>query len=126
MDIEHDVPAIHKNGFVAQYAQCHVQDSPLLDPFLQAGFVRHSKQELKGLGGDAILRVIQEQSHRFGRHALAAFRVGEKKFPKMQRPGLFGVRLQRLPGRAFGQGLIAVFIRALLALLSAKSWVTVG
>ena len=80
----------------ARRAQGHVQDGALLrdidflaakhgvDPLPQAGFFRQLKQELEGLVGDAILRVIEEQAHRLGRHALAAFRIGGKKFSEMQ------------------------------------------
>ena len=104
----------------ARCAQRHVQHGALfgdidflaakhgVDPLAQAGFFRQSKQELEGFVGDAVLRVIEEQADRFGRHALAAFRIGGK-FPEMQRPGLFVVRCQGLPGRAFGEGFYGGF-----------------
>ena len=65
-------------------AQGHVQDGPVfrdvdllaaehgVDPRPQAGFLGQLEEELEGFVGDAILRVIEVEAHRLGRHPLAA------------------------------------------------------
>jgi hypothetical protein len=50
---------------------------------LQAGFLGELKEEREGFVGDAILRVVQVETHRLGRHALAALGVIREEISEM-------------------------------------------
>ena len=77
-------------------AQGHVQDRPLLrdvdfvaakhgvDPRSQARFLGQFEEQLEGFVGDAVLRVIEEEAHRLGGHALAALGVVREEVAQMQ------------------------------------------
>ena len=112
VDLGHDVLAIDDDGCSSRRAQRHVQDGAVLgdvdllaaehgvDPRAQAGFLRQLQEQLEGFVGDAILRVVEEDAHRLGRHPLAAPWVIREELPQMQSPDLLVVGLERLPGRA--------------------------
>ena len=88
-------------------AQGHVQDGPVLrdvdllaaehgvDPRSQAGFLRQLQEELEGLVGDAILRVIEEDAHGLGRHPLAALGIIREELPQVQFPDCLMVGASR-------------------------------
>ena len=92
MDLGHHVLAVDDDGCAFRGAQGHVQDGPLLgdvdllapehgiDPRSQAGFLGQLEEELQGLVGDAVLRVIEVDAHGLGGHALAALGVSAKSF----------------------------------------------
>jgi len=112
VDLRHDVLAVHHDGCVTRRAQSHVQHGAVfrdvesltaehsVDPRLQAGLLRQFQQESQGSGGDAVLRVIEIQSNRFGRQALAAFGIVGEERAEMQVSDLLIVAFQRLPCRA--------------------------
>ena len=86
VDLGHDVLAIDEDGWPSRRAQRHVQDGAVfrdvdllaaehgVDPAAQAGFLRQLQKELERFVGDAVLRVIEEDARRLGRHPLAALR----------------------------------------------------
>ena len=89
-----------------------MQDGPVLgdvdllapehgvDPRAQAGFLGQLQEELEGFVGDAILRVVEEEAHRLGRHPLAALGVICEELPQVQFPHLAdgGLRAPSRPG----------------------------
>ena len=96
VDLRHDILAVHEDGCSFGRAQGHVQHGALLrdvdflaaehgvDPRSQAGFLGQLEQQLEGFVGDAVLRVIQEEARRLGRHALAALGVIREEIAQMQ------------------------------------------
>jgi hypothetical protein len=100
---------VNDNCCSARRAQGHVQDGSVLrdvdllatkhgvDPRTQAGFLRQLKEELEGLIGDAILRVIEEDAHSLGGQACAAFGIIREEFPEVQFPHLLMVGFEGLP-----------------------------
>ena len=96
VDLRHHVLAIDDDGCASRRAQGHVQDGAVfrdvdllapehgVDALAQAGFLRQLQEELEGFVGDAILRIIQVEAHRLGRHALAAFGIIRKELAQMQ------------------------------------------
>jgi hypothetical protein len=68
-----------------------------LDPLPQAGFLRELKQQLNRVAGDAILRVIEIDAHRFSGQAFAALTVLREQISQMQCASLLSVRLEALP-----------------------------
>ena len=99
VDLRHYILAVDNNLRRLRRAQGHVQHrSPFrhvdlvpakhgVDPRLKPGLLRQIDQQLDGLAGDAILRVIEEQAHGLNRHLFAALWVGRKEIAQM-----FGVR----------------------------------
>ncbi len=87
VDLGHHVLAVDDDRCAARRAQGHVQDGAVfrdvdlvaaehgVDPRAQAGFLRQLQEELEGLVGDAILRVVEEEARRLGRQALAALGI---------------------------------------------------
>ena len=60
-------------------------------------------EQLESLVGDAVLRVIQVEPHRFGGHTLAAFRVVGKKLAQMEVPNISVVSFKGFPCRTFSE-----------------------
>ena len=95
MDLRHHVLAVDDDRCSFRRAQGHVQDGPVfrdvdllasehgVDPRAQAGFLGQLQEELEGFVGDAILRVIEEEAHRLGRHALAARGIIREELAQM-------------------------------------------
>ena len=93
-------------------AQGHVQDGPVfrdvdllapkhgVDPRSQAGFFRQLPEQRQGFVGDAVLRVIEVDARRLGRHALAAGGIIREELPQVQVPDLSMVGREGLPCRA--------------------------
>ena len=96
VDLRHHVLAINNNRCASRRAQGDMQDGAVfrcvdflapehgIDAFVQPGLLRQLQQKLEGFVGDAVLRVIQVEARRFGRHAFAAFRVIGKELAQMQ------------------------------------------
>ena len=96
-------------------AQGHVQDGPVfrdvdllapehgVDARSQAGFLRQLQEELEGFVGDAVLRVIQVEAHRLGRHALAALGIVREELSEMQLADIFMVGFKGLPCLTFSE-----------------------
>ena len=74
-----------------------------VDPRLQIGILGQSQEQLEGLVGDAILRVIEEDAQVLCRHPLAALGIIREQLSKVQIPDLLMVSCQCLPGRASGE-----------------------
>jgi hypothetical protein len=55
------------------------------------------QQELEGFVSDAILRVVQLEAQRFGRHTLATFRVVCEELAQMQLTDILMVSFEGLP-----------------------------
>ena len=95
VDLGHDVLAVDNDGRPSGRAQGHVQHRPLLrdvdlvpakhgvDARLQRRFLGQLHEQLQGFVGDAVLRVVQKESHRLGGHALAALGVVREKIAQM-------------------------------------------
>src|SRR5271166_4861119 len=70
-----------------------------VDPRAQIRLLGQLKEELKGLIGDPVLRIIEEDSYGLGRQALATFRVIREQLAEMQVLDLRVVCLERFPCR---------------------------
>ena len=80
-------------------AQGHVQDGAVLrdvdllaaehgvDPRAQAGFLGQLQEQLERLVGDAVLRVVEVDARRLGRHALAALGIVREELREDAAPG---------------------------------------
>ena len=91
MNTGHNVFAIHENGLPFGRAQSHVQDRALLrhvdllaaehriDARAQSGFLRQLQQQLQGLIGNAILRVVEVNADGFGGKSLTTGGVIRKE-----------------------------------------------
>ena len=109
VDLRHHVLAIDDDGCSSRRAQGHVQDSAVfrdvdllapehgVDAFAQPGFLGKLQQELEGFVSDAILRVVQIEAQRFGRHTLATFGIIRKKLAQMQLTDTLMVSGESLP-----------------------------
>src|SRR5690606_25579148 len=64
-------------------------------------------QAMHRVGGDALLRVVQIQSDRFGGQRLAAGRIGREELAQMGCSDLRKMLLERLPLRARGEAHLA-------------------
>jgi hypothetical protein len=73
-----------------------------VDPPPQARLLSQLDEELDGIVGDAILRVIEVQAHSLGRHPLATLGVIGEEIAEMQFPDLAIVGLESHPRLAFG------------------------
>src|SRR5271157_3086750 len=71
-----------------------------VDPRSQAGFLCQLQEELESFVGDAILRVIEEDTRSLARHPLATLGIIGEQFPEMQFSDLLMVGFECLPGRA--------------------------
>jgi hypothetical protein len=71
-----------------------------IDARAQAGFIRESQEELEGFVCDAILRVIQVQADRLGRHTFAAFSIIGEELSQMQVAHSLIMRREVIPRRA--------------------------
>ena len=115
VDLGHDVLAIHEDGRASGRAQGHVQHGAVfcevdflaaehgLHALAQVGFPRQLNQQLEGLVGDAVLRIIQEQAGRFRRQAFAALGILGKQFPQMQMPDFLVMDSQCFPSGPLGE-----------------------
>ena len=109
VDLRHHVLAIDDDGCSSRRAQGHVQDGAVfrdvdllapehgVDPLAQAGFLGQLQEELEGFVGDAILRVVQVEAQRLGRHALAALGIVREELAQMQLADLLIVSFEGLP-----------------------------
>ena len=68
----------------------------------QAGLLRQLQQQLDGLVGDAILRVVEVDPGRIDGHALAPLGIFGEQGAQMQAQHFLVVGLQGLPRRALG------------------------
>ena len=121
MDLGHDIFSIQDDGRAFRRAQGHVQDGAVFrdvdflatehgcDAPAQIGLFGQLDQQLEGLIGDAVLRIIQVEARRLGRQTLAAFRVIGEKCPKMQVLDLLVVGGEGLPRRSLGEPLDRCF-----------------
>ena len=82
-----------------------------VDPPAQAGFLGKLSEELNGLGGNSVLRIIEVNTRRFGSDALAALAVIGEQISQMQRAHASTMRLQFLPGRPLRQQLVREWLR---------------
>ncbi len=88
--IGHDVVPVDNDGCPARRAQRDMQHCPIfgdvnlvtaehgVDPRPQTGLLRELKEEPDRLVGHAILRIIEVNTRRFGRHTLAALIVSRE------------------------------------------------
>ena len=115
MNFRHDVLAVHENARTFGRPQRDVQHGAIfgdvdllaaehrLDPRLQSGFLRQLQQQLERFVGDAVLRVIQEQSGGLEGHSLPALGIGGEQFLEVQAFDFPVMRRERFPGRALGE-----------------------
>ena len=95
VDLGHYILAVDDYRCTSRRAQSDMQNGSILrdinliaskhriDPRSQAGFLCQLKQELEGFIGDAILRVIEVETHCLRGQALAALRVIGKELSKV-------------------------------------------
>ena len=117
MDLGHHVLAVDKNLRPLRRAQRHVQHRPPfgevdlvaakhgIDPRLQTRLLRQFDQQLDGLVGNAILRVVEEQAHGLNGHFRAALRVCREQIAQMHPTYLLMVSFELLPGLQLSQRL---------------------
>ncbi len=74
-----------------------------VDAFAQSGFLGKLQEQLEGFVGDAVLRVIQVEAHRLGRHAFAAFRVIRKEPAQMNLADILVMSFKGLPCWTFSE-----------------------
>ena len=75
-----------------------------VDPRAQVALLRELQQQLDGLVGNTVLRVIQIQPHALGGQSLAALGVIREKFPQMHVFDALVMRFERLPRGTLCQG----------------------
>src|SRR5258706_16229269 len=104
----HDIIPVDFDGCPAGRSQGPVKDGPVfgavdflavehrVDPLPQSGFLRESREEIKRLVSDAILRVMEINARRFGRKAPATLTVIGEQIPQMQGAGLLTLRFEAL------------------------------
>ena len=95
VDLGHDVFAVQHNRFVFGRAEGHVQHGAMLgevnfvsakhgvDLRAQARLLGQLEEEAESLLRDAILRIVEEDTHGFGGHALAALGVFREQASEM-------------------------------------------
>jgi hypothetical protein len=115
VDSRDHVLTINDDGSAFRGAQSDVQDGPVfrdvdlltpehgVDARAQAGFLRQLQEELEGFVGDAVLRVIQVEARRLGRHVLAALGVIGKELSEMERADIFLMGFKGLPCFTFSE-----------------------
>src|SRR5712691_3927287 len=117
VDLGHYVLAINNDSCSSWRAQGHMQDSAVFRDvdFLapehgintppESGCIRELQEQLEGLVGDAILRVIEVDTYRFGRHTLAACGIIRKKLAQMELTDILMVSGEGLPCLTFSEGI---------------------
>jgi hypothetical protein len=115
MDLRHHVLAVDQDGGPFRRAQRDMQDRPLLgdvdlvsakhgvDPRLQPGLPSQFDQQLDGIAGNAILRVVEQQAQGLNRELLAALRVSREQVAQVQGADLLMVGLESIPCLQFNQ-----------------------
>ena len=110
-----DILAVYQDGLTFGRTQSDVQHSTVLrdvdpvaaehgvEPVAQASLLRQIEEELQGLGGDTVLRVVEVKADGFKGQRFATAGVIREQLPKVQRADLLIVGLKGLPGRAFGE-----------------------
>ena len=95
MNLGHHVQAVHDDGGFSGSAQGDVQYGPFfrdvdllapehgVDPLPESGFLRQPQEECHGLVGDPVLRIVEVDARRLGRHPLAALGVVREKLSEM-------------------------------------------
>jgi hypothetical protein len=73
-----------------------------VDPRAQTAFFRQSEEQSEGFVGNAILRVVEVETHCLGGQAFAPLGVIRKELSEMQFPDLLIMRLESLPSRECG------------------------
>ncbi|MCY1351323.1 hypothetical protein D9M69_375860 [compost metagenome] len=118
----HDVHAVHVQAVGDRPAQCGVQGRTAfrgvdqlaveqrLDGFLQLGLAGQAHQQLAGLRGDQVLRVVEEQAAGAQREVLETPGIGAEGIAHaeaLHRPAVLG---QGLPGGQLGgvEGVLVV------------------
>src|SRR4030095_8632283 len=109
VDFWHNVLTIDDDRCPSRCAQRHVQHGAVfrnvdlvtpehgVDPLTQSRLVCELHEELQSLVRNAILRVIQKQTHRVDGQALAACGIIRKKLPQMQLLDLLMVSDESIP-----------------------------
>jgi hypothetical protein len=95
VDLRNHVLAVDDDGRSFGSPQCNVQDRSILrdidflplehgiDTRSQTRLFGQLKKQLESFVGNTVLRVIQKNSHGFGRHALAALGIIRKNLSEM-------------------------------------------
>ena len=95
MHLGHHVLTVNDDGCAARCAQGHVQDRAVfrdvdlvtpehgVDARAQAGFLCQLQEEPERFVGEAILRVIEVETHRLGAQALAASGIIREELAEM-------------------------------------------
>ena len=111
IDLGHHVLAVDHHRRIAAVAQCRVQHCTVLGvvdlvagkhPFAPAGHVRffgQAQQQLHGLLGDAVLRVVQQKLADLERKPLEPARIGREQIAHVQSRHLGLMRPQALAHR---------------------------
>jgi len=109
MHMGNHVLAIDQYGAVRRRPERHVQDSTLfgnvdfittkhgLGLFFQARFPGKLKEQLQGLAGDSVLRVIKQKARCLDGHTAGPAGVIGEELPEMQFPGFLAVSIKGLP-----------------------------
>ncbi len=114
VDLADHVDAVDDQPVIARHAQGDVQHRAVLGDvdvlaghhpvpaFLDVRRARHVEQERQGVGGDALLRVVEEEPDRFERLALGALRIVAEEVAQGQVADRLVVGLERGPCRRVG------------------------
>jgi hypothetical protein len=107
--LEHHILAIDNNGGAPGRAQRHVQHRAVLrdvdlvaakhsfHPRPHPRFFGQLDQELHGLIGNEVFRIVEENTRGLDRHALAALRIVGKKIPQVHCANLLVMSQEFLP-----------------------------
>ena len=110
VDLRHHVDAVDEDRPVAAVAQRGVEHGPVLGavdlvagehpvaPAGDVGLLGEREQELHGLGGRAVLGVVDEDAARLARHRGESLWIAREQVAQVRRRDRALVRGQRLPG----------------------------
>ena len=120
MDLLDDVLAVDDQRAVLRHPQRHVEDGPVLGdvdvlaaehrvaPLGDAASAGELDEQPERLVGDAVLRIVQEETGALGDQPLAAIRILGEEVAQVPLPDLGVVLLESLPGRLLPEGRLAV------------------
>ena len=115
MNVGNDISAVDCNCRAARRAQRDVQRRALLrdvdlvaaehgvDALTQAAFLGKPQQQLQGLIGDPVFRIVEINARGLQRHSLAAIGILGEELPKMDILDRLVMGLQQSPGGLFAQ-----------------------